>query len=229
MSKALKQSAIISSDTKGLAASWIKTRDFEQNGTISADGGVLSWEALKSSETIVDHIALSTNSITINKGDTSSPITATAYTQNNQEITGKTATFTSNDTNIATVNENGVVTGVTAGTTTIIVTIDGKTANCTIVVNKTMNDITIYQQGTLRYAYVNNFEDIYSSVTAEPYSVDNEYDNDRSEQIETIMYIDEITAIDENGHEITINPSEILCLSFSNSIGWNYNIRYRWI
>lgn len=82
-------------------------------------------------ETAITGIAFGSETASVEVGGT---VTVTAT------VTGGTAadtsvTYTSSDTSIATVDENGVVTGVAAGTVTITATAaDGSTATCTVTV-----------------------------------------------------------------------------------------------
>ncbi len=61
-------------------------------------------------------------------------LTATTRDANNNVLTGRTITYTSSSTNVATVNFEGQVTGVGAGNATITATSEGKSAQVTIAV-----------------------------------------------------------------------------------------------
>lgn len=61
-------------------------------------------------------------------------LTATPYDQNDAAISGKTVTWVSSDTTVATVDPSGIITGVAAGTVTITATVDGVSASATITV-----------------------------------------------------------------------------------------------
>jgi uncharacterized protein YjdB len=63
-----------------------------------------------------------------------STLTATPLDAANNPLTGRTVTWASIDTTIATVSQTGVVTGVAAGTTTITATSEGKVGSATVVV-----------------------------------------------------------------------------------------------
>ncbi len=60
--------------------------------------------------------------------------TAAALDQNGAPLTGRTVTWTTGSNAIATVTSAGVVTGVAAGQTSVIATIDGKTGQSTLTV-----------------------------------------------------------------------------------------------
>ena len=79
----------------------------------------------------VESITLDKSALEIGVGDTAT-LTATVTPAN---ATDKTVTWTSNDDTVATVDANGVVTGVKAGTATITATTsNSKTAECTVEV-----------------------------------------------------------------------------------------------
>lgn len=61
-------------------------------------------------------------------------ITPTVKDQRDSVMTGKTVTWSSNNTPVATVSSTGVVTGVTKGQATIMATVDGKVATATVFV-----------------------------------------------------------------------------------------------
>jgi len=110
----------------------------------------------------VDGNYISTSTITVTQAVTSvsvNPTTANIFTGGIATLTAtilpttaanKTVTWTSSNTNIATVNSSGVITGVTAGTAIITVkTIDGNmTATSTITVNNAFVSQTFGYSGT---------------------------------------------------------------------------------
>ena len=84
--------------------------------------------------------------VTLNKTNTEILVACTetlVATIQPNNASNKTLNWTSSDENIATVDENGVITGVSAGTTTIVVTTDdgGKTASCLVKVRNIENVI----------------------------------------------------------------------------------------
>lgn len=86
-----------------------------------------------------DSIKLSSNSITMNKGETK---TLTATLQPNT-VYNKTVTWTSSNKNVATVS-NGKVKAVAAGTATITAkTVNGKTAKCKITVTDPAKELKL--------------------------------------------------------------------------------------
>lgn len=82
-------------------------------------------------ETAITGIAFDKTEASVEAGST---VTVTA-TVSGAAQADTSVTYTSSDTNVAIVDENGVVTGVSAGTVTITATAaDGKTATCTVTV-----------------------------------------------------------------------------------------------
>jgi CSLREA domain-containing protein len=85
----------------------------------------------------VDHVEVSPAAATINRGQTQQ-FTATAFDSSNQPVPGATFAWTSSATNVATIDANGLATGVGIGTTTITAeTSDGQggTASGTATLN----------------------------------------------------------------------------------------------
>ena len=78
----------------------------------------------------VTGVSLSPDILTLDVGE-SSTLTATITPDN---ATEKSVTWESSDTNIATVDTNGVATAVAQGCTTIKATVGGKSADCTVTV-----------------------------------------------------------------------------------------------
>ncbi|HEX8844854.1 MAG TPA: Calx-beta domain-containing protein [Pyrinomonadaceae bacterium] len=66
----------------------------------------------------VSRVEVAPANSTINRGQTQQ-FTATAFDQNNQPVANATFTWSSSDTNVATINSNGLATGVGIGTVTI--------------------------------------------------------------------------------------------------------------
>ena len=84
---------------------------------------------------VVARVALSPSSVSIEEGGTQQ-FGATAYDSDNTMISGKTFTWTSSSTSVATVNASGLATGVDAGSTTITATVDGVSGTATLTVTE---------------------------------------------------------------------------------------------
>lgn len=74
---------------------------------------------------VVTTVAVALTSSTIEIGATTTA-TATVFDQNNAPITGKTITWSSDNTAVATVSSGGVVTGLAKGTANITASVEGK-------------------------------------------------------------------------------------------------------
>ena len=88
---------------------------------------------------VVDRVSVSPSTASIEEGETQR-FTATAYTSDNEVISGRTVTWTSSRTSVATVNPSSgtstTATGVDAGSTTIRATVDGVSGTATLTVTE---------------------------------------------------------------------------------------------
>ena len=105
------------------------------NITATAGNVVLTCEVTVTA--IEYEYTLSENSLTINQGETSAPLTVTVTPEKTLNITWST----SND-KVATVAQNGAVTGVGGGTAVITAAVDGQKLNCTVYVVPTDLDVS---------------------------------------------------------------------------------------
>ncbi|PYS46371.1 MAG: hypothetical protein DMF68_19405, partial [Acidobacteria bacterium] len=86
---------------------------------------------------VITRVDVSPSSPTINRGQTEQ-FTATAFDQNNKPIAGVSFTWNSSNTNVATINANGLATGIGLGSTTITASATdatGKTTSGTATLN----------------------------------------------------------------------------------------------
>ncbi|HEU6452927.1 MAG TPA: Ig-like domain-containing protein [Gemmatimonadaceae bacterium] len=81
----------------------------------------------------VSSVVVSPDSISVIVGKTST-LTATVKDASGNTLTGRDVTWKSDNTGVATVDANGVVTGVSAGTTTVTATSGGKSGSAKVVV-----------------------------------------------------------------------------------------------
>ena len=122
------------------------------NGTICKVSGLtvgnsFSYFDVESPEITIDilptSVSLNLTSLNLNSGQTNQ-LRATVLPEN---ATDKTVTWTSSDTNVATVSTDGLVTAVNGGTATITATTsNGKTATCTVKVVIPPTGITLDKQ-----------------------------------------------------------------------------------
>ena len=81
----------------------------------------------------VARVVVSPASTSVKHGNTKQ-LVAVAYDAANNIITGRTVTWSSSDTKVATVSASGLVKGVTVGTVTITATVDGKSGTSIVKV-----------------------------------------------------------------------------------------------
>ncbi|HET7552686.1 MAG TPA: Ig-like domain-containing protein [Gemmatimonadaceae bacterium] len=81
----------------------------------------------------VSAVTVQPDSISVIEGNTST-LTATVKDANGNTLEGRTVTWESANTNVATVDGNGVVTGVAPGATTVTATSEGKSGSAKVVV-----------------------------------------------------------------------------------------------
>jgi uncharacterized protein YjdB len=113
--------------------------------TISAsNGGRQTGAVITVTPVPVATVAVTASSTTINVG-ASVPATATLRDASNNTLTGRTVTWSSSATGVATVNGTGVISGVSAGTATITATSEGRsgTLNVTIQVPVATVDVSL--------------------------------------------------------------------------------------
>ena len=84
-------------------------------------------------ESVVASVAVTPASSNLTVGGTQQ-LSATARSSGGSTITGRTFTWTSNNTQVATVNGSGLVSGRAAGTATITASVDGRSASASITV-----------------------------------------------------------------------------------------------
>ena len=84
---------------------------------------------------VVDRVTVSPSSPSIEKGETQQ-FTASAYDSDNEIISGKTFNWSSSNTLVATVSASGLARGVSAGSTTITASVDGKSGTATLTVTE---------------------------------------------------------------------------------------------
>ena len=107
--------------------------------TLTVNGGELTGNVPQSGVVYkVTEVTLSQSTLTLNVGDEET-LTATIKPEN---ATNKNVIWTSENEDIATVG-NGKVTAMGVGSTTITATVDGKSASCSVTVNKATPEYTV--------------------------------------------------------------------------------------
>ena len=123
------------------ASSGLATAQNAGSTTITATGGGQSGTAsLTVTEPppppmVVASVSVSPSSASIEEGATRQ-FSATAYTSDNQVISGRTITWSSSTTSVATISSSGLATGADAGSTTITATVDDVSGMATLTVTE---------------------------------------------------------------------------------------------
>ena len=84
---------------------------------------------------VVDRVTVEPTTASIEEGETQQ-FSATVYDADNEEISGKTFTWESSSTSVATIDTMGLATGEGAGSTTIKATVDGVSGTATLTVTE---------------------------------------------------------------------------------------------
>ena len=101
----------------------------------AAFGGKIATSSAETLATTLSSIAISPASATIDIGAKQNYTLTARYSDNSTAVVTGSATWTSSLAGIATVLDTGVATGVAAGTTTIVATFNGQSANAALTVN----------------------------------------------------------------------------------------------
>jgi uncharacterized protein YjdB len=106
------------------------------SATITARSGTATGTATVTvSQPPIHHVTVTPSNPRIKEGETVQ-LTATAYDASNNVITGIAFTWTSSNTNRATVSQTGLVTARQDGNVTISATAGGKTGSTTVRIDK---------------------------------------------------------------------------------------------
>ena len=118
---------------------------YQPSGSFTKDANTTLYAVWKSNVVSVTGVTLNKTSLTLNKGASES-LTATVSPSN---ATNKSVTWSSSNTSVATVDSNGKVTAVSAGSTTVTVKTNdgGKTATCAVTVKPNTYAITYDANG----------------------------------------------------------------------------------
>ena len=118
---------------------------YQPSGSFTKDANTTLYAVWKSNVVSVTGVTLNKTSLTLNKG-ASETLTATVSPSN---ATNKSVTWSSSNTSVATVDSNGKVTAVSAGSTTVTVKTNdgGKTATCAVTVKPNTYTITYDANG----------------------------------------------------------------------------------
>ena len=123
----------VSRSAAGSSSSSSGSGDVGSGGGSSSSGGSGSGSQTPTPKPPTVTFTLDKTSISLKVGE-SDKLDAT-YTENGNEVTGKTVTWTSSASSVATVDKNGRVKAVAEGTAIITATCEGKTATCTVTVS----------------------------------------------------------------------------------------------
>ncbi len=200
-------SGVVTAKFAGTAIITVKTADGSKTATCTV--------TVKAKTIVVTGVSLNKTSATLTEGE-SLTLTATVAPEN---ATNKNVTWSSSDTNVATVSSSGVVTAKSAGTATITVKTadESKTATCIITVSQTIDE----NKPTIRLSNVSVIagQEVKIDIIAENMPdvvslmfLDFEYDSTALELTESKMCVDNAFICDWSNGIATIafeSPTKI--------------------
>ena len=168
------------------------------NGTVWLAGGTVAKNGTQ--KVNVESIALNENTLTLytNRDPKTAALTATVSPDN---ATDKTVAWTSADEKVATV-ENGVVTAVGNGTTTITAQAGDKTAVCTVTVSTRSSSSG--GSSSPSYSVTTPSKTENGSVTVNPKSASKGSTVTITVKPDSGYQLDDLTVIDKNGNELKL-------------------------
>ena len=168
------------------------------NGTVWLAGGTVAKNGTQ--KVNVESIALNENTLTLytNRDPKTATLTATVSPDN---ATDKTVTWTSADEKVATV-ENGVVTAVGNGTTTITAQAGDKTAVCTVTVSTRSSSSGGSSSPSYSVTIPNKTEN--GTVTVSPRSAEKGDTVTITAKPDSGYQLDDLTVTDKNGKELKL-------------------------
>lgn len=168
------------------------------NGTVWLAGGTVAKDGTQ--KVNVESIALNENTLTLytNRDPKTAVLTATVSPDN---ATNKTVAWTSADEKVATV-ENGVVTAVGNGTTTITAQAGDKTAVCTVTVSTRSSSSG--GSSSPSYSVTTPSKTENGSVTVNPKSASKGSTVTITVKPDSGYQLDDLTVIDKNGNELKL-------------------------
>ena len=164
-------------------------------------------------------LSLINESITITEGDD-----YTIIAQNGIEVVNHLITWVSDNPSIATVNENGVVRGVSEGNATITAFFRNKTATCTVVVKKRPEDVYVDLGLSVKWAFCNvgasapeEYGDYFAWGETEPY-----YEPGYAQEYPQTHWKDGISGYNWSSYKYCVGSNDNIT-KYCNNSSYGYN------
>lgn len=143
----------------------------------------------------------------------------TATTNSLGSTEGMTITWTSSDNSIATVDANGVVTGVAAGTVTITAQVGAYTDTCVVVITEQARQYYAYDKSNNQWVTLGDDDfDTLKTTVVHKYG-----ENDVAlTATQYVQELDTIFAVDENGNVYSIDPDTYVHTAIGAGLGTTY-------